>query len=289
MLSSASDKTKLFAKNFSKNSNLDDLGISLPVFLSRTSLKLHITSVTPKMVITNLDSSKASGPECVPVVLLKNCGPELSYIPAELFNMSLKESFQMVGRSHWWSQYLRKFGKVYFVDLNTGKTQLVSFDQSIKMLVLTFSSELDLVSYIISIAKSACKKIRALIRSMKFLSPETALYLYKSTIQPYMEYCCHVWAGALSCFVEFFDKRTCKIVGPSLAASLEPLAHRQNIARLSLFYRHYFGRCSSELAELVPLSYSRGRSTRYSDRCMIFLLPFLDVTRMSMSTVSFLA
>ena len=47
---------------------------------------------------------------------------------------------------------------------------------------------------------------------------------------------------------------------------LEPLAHRRNVASLSLFYRYYFGRCLSELAQLVPLPYSRGRSTRYSDR-----------------------
>ena len=92
VLSSASDKAKLFAKNFSKNSNLDDSGISLPVFPSRTNLKLHNISITPKMVkkvITNLDSSKASG---IPVVVLKNCDPELSYILAKLFNKCLKES-----------------------------------------------------------------------------------------------------------------------------------------------------------------------------------------------------
>ena len=53
---------------------------------------------------------------------------------------------------------------------------------------------------------------------------------------------------------------------PSLAASLEPLAHRRNVARLSLFYRCYFGSCSSELAQMVPLPFSRGRSTRYFDR-----------------------
>ena len=95
VLSSASDKAKLFAKNFSKNSNLDDSGISLPVFPSRTNLKLHNISITPKMVnkvITNLDSSKASGPDCIPVVVLKNCEPELSYILAKLFNKCLKES-----------------------------------------------------------------------------------------------------------------------------------------------------------------------------------------------------
>ena len=77
------------------NSNLDDSGISLPVFPSRTNLKLHNISVTPKMVkkvIMNLDLSKASGPDCIPVVVLKNCVPELSLILAELLNKHLKES-----------------------------------------------------------------------------------------------------------------------------------------------------------------------------------------------------
>ena len=50
------------------------------------------------------------------------------------------------------------------------------------------------------------------------------------------------------------------------AAFLEPLVHHQNAAGLILFYKCYFGRCSSELAQLVPLPFSRGRSTRYSDR-----------------------
>ena len=77
----ASGKTKLFAKSFSKNSNLDDSAIFLHVFSYRTHLKLHNISVTPKMVvkvITNLDLSKASGPDCIPVVVLKNCELELS-------------------------------------------------------------------------------------------------------------------------------------------------------------------------------------------------------------------
>ena len=43
------------------------------------------------MFITNLDSSRVSGPECSPVVSLKNYTPELSYILAELFHMCLKE------------------------------------------------------------------------------------------------------------------------------------------------------------------------------------------------------
>ena len=181
------------------------------------------------------------------------------------------------------------WGKKCLADFNAGKTQLVSFDlsknngsidvemdgsvlegkPSFKMPGLTFSSKLDWSSYIICIAKTAFTEIGALIHSMKFLSPEVALYLYKSTIQPYMEYCCHVWASAPSCYLELLDKlqkRICRTVGPSLAASLEPLAHHQNVASLSLFYRYYFGRCSSELAQLVPLPFSLGRSIHYSDR-----------------------
>ena len=451
--SSASDKAKLFAKNFSKNSNLDDSGISFPVFLSRTNLKLHNISVTPTMVkkvITNLDSSKTSGPGCIPVVVLKNCEPELSYILAKLFNKCLKEScfpdcwkvslvvpvFKNVGESSTAKNYhpvsllsvavskvfeklvnnrivdhLEKYGlfsdfqygfrssrstadlltivsdriarafnrsgatqavaldiskdfdrvwhagllhklksygisgqifglissflsnrrlrvvldgkssqeyplnagvpqgsilgptlfllyindlpddvicniaiyaddttlyskcnqasdlwqqlelaselesdlqdtvdwhRKWPVDLSAGKTQLVSFERSkntgaidvkivsvleektsFKMLGLTFSSKLDWGSYIVSITKTASKKIGALIHSMKFLSPEVALYLYKSTIRPCMEYCFHVWAGAPSCYLELLDKlqkRICSTVGPSLAVSLEPLA-----------------------------------------------------------------
>ena len=78
-----------------------------------------------------------------------------------------------------------------------------------------------------------------------------------------------VLAGVPSCYLELLDKLQKLInrtVGPSLATSLEPNAHRRNVASLSLFYRFYDGRCSSELAQLVRLSHSRGRSTYYSDR-----------------------
>ena len=156
-------------------------------------------------------------------------------------------------------------GRKWLVDFNAGKTQLVSIDRSkntgaidvkmdgsvleektpFKMLGLTFSCKLDWGSYIVSIAKTASKIIGALICSMKFLSPEVALCLYKSTIHRCMEYCCHVWAGAPSCYLELLHKLQkwiCGTVGPSLAASHEPLARRQNLASLSLFYRYYFGR-----------------------------------------------
>ena len=100
-------------------------------------------------------------------------------------------------------------------------------------------SKLDWGSYIISIAKTATKNIEALIRSMKFLSPEVALYLYKSTISPCLKYCFHIWAGASSCYLDMLNKlqkRISRTADPSLASSLEPLGHLRNVASLSLFY-----------------------------------------------------
>ena len=138
------------------------------------------------------------------------------------------------------------WGRNWPADFNAGKTKLVLFDQSnntgvigvkmdgsvleeklsFKMLGLTFSSKLDWGSYIIFIAKTASKQNGTLIHPMKFLSLEVALYLYKSTIWPWMEYC-YVWACARSSLdlLDKLQKQIFRTVGPSLAASLEALAH----------------------------------------------------------------
>ena len=81
-------KQNCLLKTFLRTLILIISGMSLPVFPSRTNPKLHNISVTPTMVkkvITNLDFSNASGPNFIPVVILKNCEPKLSYILAELF------------------------------------------------------------------------------------------------------------------------------------------------------------------------------------------------------------
>ena len=73
--------------------------------------------------------------------------------------------------------------------------------KSFKMLKLSFSSKLDWGSYTVTLDKTASKKIGTLILSMKFLSPEVGLDLYKSIIRPCIEYCCHGWAGAHSYYL----------------------------------------------------------------------------------------
>ena len=73
---------------------------------------------------------------------------------------------------------------------------------------------------------------------MKFLSLEVALYVYKSIIQPCMEYCCYILAGAPSCHLKMLDKlqkQICSTMFLSLATSLEPLDYCQNVASLHLF------------------------------------------------------
>ena len=126
---------------------------------------------------------------------------------------------------------------------------------------------------------------------MKFLSPEVAWYLSKSIIFPCMEYCCHIWAGAPSCYLELLDKLQkwiCGIVGSSFAASLEPLAHRGNVASLSLAIGTTFVDVLQNWLNWFHFLFLEGGLLILID-CMNFLSPFLDVTRMSMSAVSFLA
>ena len=85
VLSSAPDKSKL---------RTPILMTQVSTFLL-TNLKIHNTSLTLKIVkkvITNFDASKTSGLDCIPVMVLKNCEPELSFTLAELFAKYLEKS-----------------------------------------------------------------------------------------------------------------------------------------------------------------------------------------------------
>ena len=268
---------------------LKSYGISGPIFglissfLSNARLRVVLYEKSSQKYPVNAGIPQGSIPGPTPFLLYINDLPEYVICNIDIYADDTTLYCKCDQESDLWQQLelaselesdLRDtvdWGRKWLVDFNPGKTQLVSFDRSnntgpidvkmdgsvlkekksFKMLGLTFSSKLDWSSYIGSIAKTASKKIEALIRSKKFLPPEAALHLFKSTIRPRMEYCCHVWAGAPSCYLELVDKLQkpiCRTVVPSLAASLQPLAHCQNVASLSLFYRYYFGRCSFDLA-----------------------------------------
>ena len=104
-----------------------------------------------------------------------------------------------------------------------------------------------------------------------------------------MEYCCHVWAGAPSCYLDLLDKlqkQICRIVGPSLVASLELMAHRRNVASLVFSIGIILVDVLQNWLNWFRFLFLEGGLPVILKDCMIFL-SFLDVTRMSISTVSF--
>ena len=107
----------------------------------------------------------------------------------------------------WSVDFIARKTKLFLLDWsnNTGAID-VKMDGSVleeksssKMLGLSFSTKLEWDSNIFSTAKTVSKKIRALIYSIKFLPPEIAICLCKSTIQPF-QHCCYVWVGAPNCY-----------------------------------------------------------------------------------------
>ena len=202
------------------------------------------------------------------------------------------------------------WGKKWLVDFSARKSQLVLFDWSnntgsinVKMdgsasveksslkCCGRRDSKLDCGSCTISIAKAASKKIRAFICSMKFLSPEVALYLYKSTICPCMEHCCHIWVGAPSWYLELLDslqKQICRTAGHSLTASLEPLTHHRIVISLCFSIGVTLVDVLQGWCNWFYFLFLVGGLLVILIDCMVFLSPFLDVTRMSMSKVFFL-
>ncbi|XP_065658826.1 uncharacterized protein LOC136083358 [Hydra vulgaris] len=144
---------------------------------------------------------------------------------------------------------------------------------TLHLLGLAFTSNLFWKLYIKSITKLASVEITFLYQARYFLTSDSIFYLYKSQIRPCMENCCHIWGGSSNDALSLLDKvqkRIVNIVGPALAAILQPFSHRHNVASLSLFYKYFNGHCSKELASLVPFTKIHSRVTRHSIRCHPF-------------------
>ena len=147
---------------------------------------------------------------------------------------------------------------------------------SFNMLGSTFSSRLDWGSYIICNAKTASKKIGALIHSMKFLSPEVALNLYKSTIRRCVEYCYYIWAGAL--VATWNCQASCKNEYAGLLVLHWLLLLNPGPAQVFSIGITLVGVLQNWLTWFYFLFLKGGLLIILID-CMIFLSPFVDVTR----------
>ncbi|XP_065679855.1 uncharacterized protein LOC136094163 [Hydra vulgaris] len=117
---------------------------------------------------------------------------------------------------------------------------------------LTLTSDLSWKPYFKSVPKLASAKVATLYQAQHFLTLDSVLY--KSQIQPRRKYCCYICRESYNDGLSLLDKvqkHIVNIVGPALAANLQPLPHRRNVASLSLFYKHYNRHYSKELASLM--------------------------------------
>ena len=138
--------------------------------------------------------------------------------------------------------------------------------------------KLDRGPYIACIAKTASKKLGALICSIKFIFFEVTFYIYKYTMQLCMEYCWHIWAGVSTWYLVMLEvtETGMQDCWTNTCCLSWTQSHRKN-----LFLRYYFGRCSSELNSIFSWV------VHSLFWWVIFLPSFLVVIRMPMSTVSF--
>ena len=143
---------------------------------------------------------------------------------------------------------------------------ILSVDNELHMLGLSFSSDLSWKTHITQLAKSASQKLGVLYRFRNFFTSRQLFTLYVGTIRPCMEYCCHVWGRSPG--VELLDRVESKairlIASPPLTDSLPSLSCRRDVASLALFYKYHFGHCSAELSRCVPPPLARPRATRQS-------------------------
>ena len=151
-----------------------------------------------------------------------------------------------------------EWGDRWLITFNATKRKLLSFNRhrdpflvpvemngielpeetSFCLLGLTFARSMDWKPYIQSIVKAGSRKVVSLYRAQHFLTPESILYLFISTIWPCMEYCSHIWGGApRSHRLDLIDreqKRVVSLVGSGLSSDLQALSHRMDVASLSL-------------------------------------------------------
>ena len=182
---------------------------------------------------------------------------------------------------------ISKWGKENLVVFNASKTQFLHLStrhdlpqnyqltfndtqltpsSSLQILGVSFSRDLSWKEHIISLAKSASKKLGVLYRLRNYFSPSQLLSLYRGLVRPCMEYSSHVWGA--SPHTSILDKVELKafrlIASPPLTNNLQSLSLRRNVASLSLFYRYYNSHCSSELSNSMPPPLRRPCSTRLS-------------------------
>ena len=93
-----------------------------------------------------------------------------------------------------------------------------------------------------------------LFRCKQYFKTAHSFKLYTGFNCPCLEYCSHIWGSSpYTSLLDRIESKAIRLIGdPSLTSTLNPLSLWRKVASLSLFYRHYFGHCSDELAACIP-------------------------------------
>ena len=179
-------------------------------------------------------------------------------------------------------QGISEWGTCNLVKFNTSKTQLLTISlsniPSNYPIIFEISEIPPLNSINILGLQIAClggtilskllsqpqKKLGVLFRCKQYFNAVQLFKLYTGFIRPCLEYCSHIWGSSLyTSLLDRIESKTISLIDdPSLTSTLGPLSLRRKVASLSLFYHHYFGHCSDELATCIPPPMARPRFTR---------------------------
>ena len=137
---------------------------------------------------------------------------------------------------------------------------------SINLLGVNLGGNMSWHNHVVAIAKIASQKLGVLFRTRKLYTPQQLLTLYKAQIRPSLEYCSHVWSSAPKHTLRLLDsieRRAIRLIGDhELTKNLDSLEHRRQVGDLTLFYRYFHGKCSADLALLIPPRAANSRNTR---------------------------
>nr|CAI5846690.1 unnamed protein product [Callosobruchus analis] len=149
---------------------------------------------------------------------------------------------------------------------------LLSRAVSSLLLVININNNMSWHDNIVTVTKTAVQKLGVVVYRrastptlqyvypvklfpfVKLCTPELLL-LYNAQIRPSLVYCSHVWGCAPKYSLKLPDSiedRTVRQIGTPIATkNFHILEHRGRVADLSLFYRFYYGRYSSELLPTI--------------------------------------
>jgi len=185
---------------------------------------------------------------------------------------------------------LKEWVRANRVELNLGKTQKCRFSHkrtemttalptmtdefedtfSLRLLGTNFTSKMLWNEHVVSVTKAAAKRLGFLRRCKRFFSSTELVTIYKAYVRPLVEFNSHLWVGAPPSTLDLLERlqrRAIRLIGDqSVTNPIDTLEHRRIVGAITLFYRYYYGECSSEISTLIPPLHNSTLVTRQSAR-----------------------